>query len=172
MSLACDTLAIIADNSLKAQDSPSKLVPFDSIRVTLQVNHKNMFLWLRNNLLFSKKRRFSCLSNMGHDILCMINDNSMNTQGISWKLVSSDIIRLTLQVDHKICILGCTIIFSYRRMFNFRALAYVILSMIDDYSLKTQDISWNLFALDSIRLTLQLDHRNIYYWLKNNHICP
>ena len=50
-----DILAVIDDNTLKSQDIHSKLVAFDSIRLTLQVNIKNMYLSLKNNLLFSGK---------------------------------------------------------------------------------------------------------------------
>ena len=92
---------MIDDNSLKTQDIRLKLDSFDSIRITLQVDHKNMYLSLKNNFLFSKKRRCSCLSPTEHDILDMIDDYSSKTQDIRSKLVSFDSIRFTLQLDHK-----------------------------------------------------------------------
>ena len=75
-SLGLDILDMIDDIVSKTQDIPSKLVSFNSIRLTLQVDLKNMYLWLKNKLLFSKKRRHLCLSPTEHDILAMIDDNS------------------------------------------------------------------------------------------------
>ena len=81
------------ENSLKTQDIRSKLVAFDSIRLTLPVKKKCMYLSLKNNLLFPKKRRFSCLSPTEYDILDMIEDNSLKTQDIRFKLVAFHSIR-------------------------------------------------------------------------------
>ena len=45
---------------------------------------------------------------------------------------------------------------------------YYILAMIDDNSLKTQDIRLKLDSFDSIRLTLEVSIKNICLSLKNN----
>ena len=92
---------MINDNSLKTQDIRSKLVSFDIIRLTLEVDHKNMYVCMKNALLFLEKHRFSCISPTEHDILTIIDDNSLETQDIPPKLVSLDSIRLTFQVDYK-----------------------------------------------------------------------
>ena len=52
-------LDMIDDNSLKTIDIPAKSLSFNSIRLTLQVDHKNMYHSFNNNLLSSKKHRFS-----------------------------------------------------------------------------------------------------------------
>ena len=92
---------MIDDNSLKTCDIPFKLDSFDSIRLTLQVSNKIICLSLKNNLLFSKKPRFSCLSLTEYYVLAMIDDNALKTQDIRFKRVSFDSIRLTLQVNIK-----------------------------------------------------------------------
>ena len=46
----------------------------DGIRWTLQAEEKNMCFSLRNNDLFSMKRRFSCISQTEQDILVTIDD--------------------------------------------------------------------------------------------------
>ena len=84
---------MIDDNSLKPRVIPSKLVSIGSIRRTLQTDHKDMYLFLRNNLLFSKKRRFLCISPTEYDVLAKIDDNSLKTRVIPSKLVSIDSIR-------------------------------------------------------------------------------
>ena len=66
--------------TLKTRVIPSKQVSFDIVPWTLLTDHKNMSVSLRNNLLFSKKRRFSCISRKEHDIWV----RSMMTL---WKLV-------------------------------------------------------------------------------------
>ena len=96
-----DISGVIYNNTLKTQDINSKLVSFVSIRLTLQVDHKNMYLSLKNNLLFSKKPRFSCLSLTELYVLAMIKDNSLKTQDIRFKLLSFDSILLTLQLSIK-----------------------------------------------------------------------
>ena len=79
-----DTSVTIDDNALKTQDIPSKLVSFDGNRLTLKVDNKFMFLWLKNNLLFSKKLRFffsrqpNRIGNFGYD-RCELFDNSSYT---------------------------------------------------------------------------------------------
>ena len=77
-----DILSIIDDNFLKTQVIRFKLVAFDCIRLILQVNTKNMYLSLKNNILLSKKLEFSCLSPTEHDIFAMIADNSLKTKGV------------------------------------------------------------------------------------------
>ena len=62
------------DNSLKTRVIPSKLVSVDSIGWILQAEHKNMSGSLKNNDFFSKKRRFSCISQTEQDILVTIDD--------------------------------------------------------------------------------------------------
>ena len=92
---------MINDNSLKTQDMLFKIESFDIICLTQQVNIKNMYLSLKNKLLFSKKPRFSCLTVTEYCILDLIHDNSLKTQDIRFKLVSFDSIRVTLQVKIK-----------------------------------------------------------------------
>ena len=60
---------MIDDNFLKTGVIPSKLAPIDKIRWTLQAEPKNMWVSVRNNDLFSKKRRFSCISQTEHYIV-------------------------------------------------------------------------------------------------------
>ena len=64
-----DILGMIDDNFLKTGVIPSKLAPIDKIRWTLQAEPKNMWVSVRNNDLFSKKRRFSCISQTEHYIV-------------------------------------------------------------------------------------------------------
>ena len=90
----------IDDISLKTRVISSKLVSLDSIRWTLQARHKNMHVSLRNNDLFCKKRRFSGIIQMGHDYLCIIDDNCLKSRVIPNKLISIDSIRWTLQAKH------------------------------------------------------------------------
>ena len=78
---------MIDDDSLKIQSILSKLGTSDNIRSILQANHKNKYLSLKNNHLFSQKLRFSCLSPAEHDILYMIDDNSLKTEDIRTKLI-------------------------------------------------------------------------------------
>ena len=92
---------MIDNNSLKTQDIRFKLVSFDSTRFALQGSIKIICLSLKNNFLFSKKPRFSCLSLKEYYILDVIDDNSLKTQDIRFKLVSFDSICLTLQVNIK-----------------------------------------------------------------------
>ena len=89
---------MIDNNSFKTQDILFKLVTYHSTRLTLQVNIKSMYLSLKNYILISKKRRFSCLSHTENDILDMTEDNSLQTRDICSKLVAFDSIRLTIQV--------------------------------------------------------------------------
>ena len=51
-------MAINDDNSLKTHDNRSKLVAFDSIRLTLQ-KHVS---FVEKSSFITKRRRFSCLS--------------------------------------------------------------------------------------------------------------
>ena len=66
-----DILGMIDDNSLKTRVIASKLASFDRIRVSVRAEHKDMCVSLRNNDLFSKKLRFSCISPTEHDMLAM-----------------------------------------------------------------------------------------------------
>ena len=94
--LTYNILTIFDDNSSKTQDILSKLVSFDSIRSPLPVDIKNMYLCLKNNILFSVKRRLSCHSNTEYNVLAIIDDSSLKIQDICPKLVSFDSILLTL----------------------------------------------------------------------------
>ena len=94
-------LAINDNNSMKTQDIRFKLVSFDSIRLTLQLNIRNIYISLLNNILFSKNLRLSCISHTEYLILAMIVNISLKPQDIRFKLVSYDRIRLTLQVHIK-----------------------------------------------------------------------
>ena len=49
-------------NSLKTQDIRCKLVAFESNRLTLQVNHKNNYLLLKNNFYSQKMSIFEPLA--------------------------------------------------------------------------------------------------------------
>ena len=98
-----------------------------------------MHVSLRNNYLYSKKRRISCISPAEHDIFGMIDDKSLKTRVLASKLASFDRIRLTLLAEHKnMCV-------SLRN----NDLFYV-LGAIDDYSLKTRVLS-KLVSIDTIR---------------------
>ena len=137
MHLAYVILAMIDVNSLKHQDISSKLVSFYSIRLTLQVDQKDMYLWLKSNLLFSKKLWFSCLYSMEQDILDMIGNKSLKTQDIPLKLVSFDSICLTLQENHKNMYLSLKNNLLSSNKCRFSCLPhteYDILAMIDDNS--------------------------------------
>ena len=70
------------NNSLKIQVIHFKLVACKSIRLTLQVNIENMYLSLKNNILLSEELGISCLSPKEHDILGVIDDNSLKTLNI------------------------------------------------------------------------------------------
>ena len=54
-------IIILWKHNIFTQHIRFKLASFDSIWSTLQVNIKNMYLSLKNNLLLSKKHRFTCL---------------------------------------------------------------------------------------------------------------
>ena len=115
-----DILGTIEDISLKPRVIPSKLFSIYSIRWTLRADHKNMWVSLRNSLLFSKKRRFSCISPTNHNIFGTIDDNSLKTRVIHSKLVSIDSSRGTLQAEQKTSVFLWEIAFYSRRTLNFR----------------------------------------------------
>ena len=58
-----------------------------------------MYLSSKNNHLFSKKYRFSCLSPTEHDLLDLIEVNFIKTQDVCSKIVAFYSIRLTIQVN-------------------------------------------------------------------------
>ena len=60
-----------------------------------------MYVSLRNNDLFSKKRHFSFISPTEHDILGTIDYNSLKTSDVHSKIVSVVSIRWTVQAQHK-----------------------------------------------------------------------
>ena len=91
---------------------------------------------LRNNDLFSKKRRFSCNSQTEHDYLAKTDDNSLKTHALPSKLVSNDSIRSTLQAKHKnMCFsLRNKDLFSKKRRFStISPTELVVLANIDEY---------------------------------------
>ena len=90
---------MIDDNYLKTQDIRFNLAVFDSIHLTLQGSIKSMYLSSKNNHLFSKKYRFSCLSPTEHDLLDLIEVNFIKTQDVCSKIVAFYSIRLTIQVN-------------------------------------------------------------------------
>ena len=100
-----------------------------------------MYVWLKNNILFSKKRRFSCLSSTEHDVMARINDISLKTQDIPQKLASFESIRLILQVDYKnmyVCLKN-NLLFSRNLDFRdsrIRNSIFCIWSMISLWKLK------------------------------------
>ena len=96
-----DILAMIKDNCLNNQDICFKQVVFERIRLSQHAKTKNMYFSLKNNILFSKIHRLSCLSPTNHDILDMIDNNTLQTRDILSKLVAFDSIHLTLPVNNK-----------------------------------------------------------------------
>ena len=124
---------MIDDNSFKTQDIFFKLVKYHCTRLILQVNIKNIYLSLKNNILISKKRRFSCPSHNKNDILDITEDNSLQTRSIRSKLVASDSIRLSIQVNikNKYLLLKNILLFTKKRRFLCLLLAeHDILAMI------------------------------------------
>ena len=164
----------IHDNSLKTRVIPSKLVPIDSIdRWTLHAENKNMCASLRNNDLFTKKCRYSCIPREESDILGLMDDNSLNTRVIPSTLVSINIIRWTLQAEHKnMCgSLRNSDLFKKKRRFScISPTEHDILGMIHDNSLKTGVIPSKLVSIDSIRWTLQAEHKNVCGSLINSDL--
>ena len=123
-------LGKIDDNSLKTHAIPSKLVSIDSIRCTLQAKHENMCVSLRNNDLFLKKLRFSCISPTEHDVLVKIDDLSKETRHIPSKLVWIYSIRWTLQAEHKnMCVSRRNVDFSAFRKRNTTIWVKLIISL-------------------------------------------
>ena len=86
------------DNSLKTEDIRFKLIAFDSVRLTLHVNIKNMYLLLKNNISFPKKLRFSCFTPVEIYILAMIDNNSLKSKDIRLKLVGLGSIRFECHI--------------------------------------------------------------------------
>ena len=148
-------LAMIGDNSLKTRVIASKLVSIDRIRWTLQGEHKNMCVSLRNNDLFSKKR-FSCISQTEHDILGMTDENFLKTRVTASTLVWIVRIRWTLQADRKdMCVpVWNNDLFSKKLRFScFSPSEQDILGMIDDNALITRVIPLKLDWIDRIYWT-------------------
>ena len=168
-----DIFGMIDDKSLKTRVLASKLASFDRIRLTLLAEHKNMCVSLRNNDLFSKKRRFSCISPTELDILGMIDDISLKTCVIASKLGPIDKIRWTLHGEHKnMCVSSSNNdLFSKKRRFSCISPTELdILGMIDDKSLKTRVNASKLAPIDKIRWTLKAEHKNMYLSLRNNDL--
>ena len=86
-------MAIIDDYSLKTRVIPSELSSFDSVRRTLHAEHKNKFVSVRDNDLFSMKPPFSRIPLTEHDILGMIDHYSLKNRVIPSELASFDRIR-------------------------------------------------------------------------------
>ena len=136
-----DYLGKIVDHSLKTRAIPWKLVSIDSIRSTLQAKHENMCVSLRNNDLFLKKLRFSCISQTEHDYLGKIDDNSLKTRVIPSKLASIDSIRWTLEAEHKTMCVSWrnNHLFSKKRRFScISRTEHDYLGKFDENSLKTR----------------------------------
>ena len=168
-----DILVMIDDKSLKTRVIASKLAPIDKIRWILKAEHKNMYVSLRNNDLFSKKRRFSCISPMEHDILGMIDDNSLKTRLTHSKLVSIDRIRWSLQAENKnMCVsMRNNDLFSKKRRFSrISQTDHDILCMIDDTALEARVIPSKLVSIDCFRWTLPAEYKNMCVSLKNNYL--
>ena len=155
-----EILIMIDDNSLKIQDIRSKQVAFDRIRINLHVNHRNMYLSLKNNLLFSKKLRFLFILPTEHDIMAMIDGNSLKNQDICFQLFAFDSIRLNLhaKVNNMIFSFKNYLLFSKKHRFSCLShTQHDIMPMVDDNSVQTRDIRSKLVVFDSIRLTLQVN---------------
>ena len=130
-----------------------------------------MCVSLRNNDLFLKKRRFSCISRTEHDYLGMIDDNTLKTRVILSKLDSIDSIRCTLQAEHKNIYVSWTNIdlFSKKRKFScISPMENDMLDKIDDNYLKTRAIPSKLDSIDSVHWTLQAKPKNMCVFLRNN----
>ena len=164
---------MIKDNSLKTRVIPSKLVSIDSIRWTLQAEHKNMCGSLRNSDLFKKKRRFSCISPTEHDILGMFHGNSLKTRVLLSKLVSIDSIRWTLQAENKnmwVSLKNNNLFLKKRRLSCISPTEHDVLGMTKDNSLKTRVSPSKLVSIDSIRWSLQAEHKNMSGSLRNSDL--
>ena len=130
-----------------------------------------MCIFLGINDLFSKKRRFSCISHSEHDILGMTEDTSLKTRVIPLKLVSIDGIRLTLQAGHKNMRVSVSnsVLFSKKLRFLYISTTEdKILCMIRDNSLKTVVIPSKLATLDRIRSTLHSERKNMCVSMRNS----
>ena len=170
-----DILGMIDDNSLKTPVIPLKLVWIDRIRWTLQTEHKNMCMPLRNNDLFSKTLCLSCFSPTEQDILGMTEDNALLTRVIPLNLDWIDRIHWNLQAECKnMCIfLRINDLFSKKRRFSCISCIHSendILGMTDDKLLKARVILSKLFSIDGIRLTLQAGYMNMRVSVRNSDL--
>ena len=94
----------------------------------------------------------------------MIDDNSLTAQDIRYKLVSFVSIRLTLHVTIKNMYFSLKNSLTFSNLRRFSCLSpteYHILDMIDNNSLKIQDIRFKLVVFNSIRLTPEVYIKNI-----------
>ena len=113
---------MIDDNSLKTQDIRLKLVSFDSIRLSLRVNIKIMYLSLKNNFLFSKEHRLSCLSLTEYCIWIWSMKTLWKLKIFASKLTHSIAFVYLYKVTSKTCIFPWKII-TYSR-WNVEYLSY------------------------------------------------
>ena len=151
---------MIDDNSLKTPVIPSTLASLHRIRQNLQAERKNTCVSVWNNDLFSKKLRFSSISPTDHDILGMIDDDSLKTPVIHSKLASFDRKPWTPPAEcKKTCVSGRNnVLFSKKRRFRLISQTeHDILGMIDDNSLNTRVIPSKLASFDRFRWTLQAE---------------
>ena len=95
---------------------------------------------------------------------------SLKNQDIRFNLIAFDSIRSTLHVNMKITYLSMKKNVLLSKKFRFSCLSsteHYILAMIDDNSLKTQDIRSKLAAFDRIHLFLQVNIKTcIFRWKK------
>ena len=127
----------------------------------------------RNYDLFSKKRGFSYISPTEHDILGMVDDNSLKTRVIPSKLDSCDRIRWILHAERKNM---CVSVRENELLSKKRRFSYIspteqdILGMIDDNSMKTRVIPSKLTSFDRIRWTL-VTSADVYLGFQSSAHC-
>ena len=116
-----DILGMIDGNALKTRVIPPKLSSIDRILWTLQTKHKNMWVSVRNNDLFTKKRRFLCILQTDNDILDTIVDNSLKPRYLPSKHVSTDNIRWLYKQNTRTCVFLWEIMIYARKNVDFSA---------------------------------------------------
>ena len=163
------------DNCLKTRVTASKLVWIDRIRWTLQAERKDICVPVWNRDLFSKKRRFSFMSQAEQDISHTIVDNCLKTSVVPPKLASFDRIRWTLHAEHKnMCAsLRNKDLFSNKlRLSCFSPTEQDMLGVTEDNALITRVIPSKLTSFDRINWTLDAERKkmcpSVYVFLTYN----
>lgn len=127
-----------------------------------------MCVSLRTYDLFTKKRRYSCISPTEHDILVMIDDNSLKTRVIPSEIISFDRIRWTLQAEHKnMCVSSRKndLFTKKRRFLCILQTDNDILDTIVDNSLKPRYLPSKHVSTDNIRWLYKQNTRTcVFLW--------